>query len=428
MAHHITKPHPPTGKLVIRENKGQAPKYSIVLQYVVGGLTAKTTFGVRIERKQWQEKKQCILSHPQQARLNVMLTNFVTEYNTLILDYFKEKQRITIKELRYILANKKRPGENTTIHEIGMDILNNEKAQGRISASTYRNGVSSLNMFICFVKENYLAKGEIVTLTASLIGEYITWRKTTRRNSNETINKALTPLIKIAERLSLTNKMTSEMYHAIARMYLPLEKKSLTASGMEGDKLDFLTHDDFGRLLDYKEGCKLPRTVDYLDMFCFAVATGLRWSDIVTLEWGHVNLETGMLRKILVKGRRRDIHTTTLSSRAIDILIRWQHTTQRRRFVFGLLDDEANVDDDDFIRDAVQSKGRSMTTVLARVSKEIGLKRLTFHMARHTFAIWALNDGQYNIKQISTMLGHVSILTTETFYARYIPNYNSLRG
>lgn len=64
-------------------------------------------------------------------------------------------------------------------------------------------------------------------------------------------------------------------------------------------------------------------------------------------------------------------------------------------------------------------------TVLARVAKEIGVDRLNFHKARHTFAIWALNDGRYDIKQISSMLGHSSVLTTEVFYAKYLPDYDT---
>lgn len=425
MAKQINKPRPPRGKFVIRENEGNESRWSIVLQYVVVGKTAKTSFGERIRKEQWDARRQCIVRHPNQARLNDMLEKFRNGFDMLILEHFKKRQRICIKDLRYILANHMLPGDNTSIIEIGKDILANSKSQGRISASTYTNSISALKIFKGFVTEKHPEWGGDFQLTDSLIDDYITWRKTVRGNCAETINKALIPLIKIAERLKLSEKMSSDMLDRISRMYLPPEKRSLSASEIDTDKVEYLTHDEFDRLLEYRSHCALSRTVDYLEMFCFAVYTGLRWSDIVTLEWGHINLERGILRKILVKGRRQVALRLALAPQAINILLKWREGRGNQRFVFGLLDEDAELDDGDFLRCAIQGKGRSMMTVLARVAKEIGVDRLNFHKARHTFAIWALNDGRYDIKQISSMLGHSSVLTTEMFYAKYLPDYDT---
>lgn len=46
--------------------------------------------------------------------------------------------------------------------------------------------------------------------------------------------------------------------------------------------------------------------------------------------------------------------------------------------------------------------------------------RLFLHRARHTFATQALNRG-VDIKKVSDMLGHSSVLTTEKVYAKYLP-------
>ena len=44
-----------------------------------------------------------------------------------------------------------------------------------------------------------------------------------------------------------------------------------------------------------------------------------------------------------------------------------------------------------------------------------------FHVARHTFAVMALNRG-VTIHMISRLLGHSSILTTEKVYAEFLPD------
>ena len=45
---------------------------------------------------------------------------------------------------------------------------------------------------------------------------------------------------------------------------------------------------------------------------------------------------------------------------------------------------------------------------------------ITFHVARHTFAVWALNAG-VDVHKISVMMAHSSVLTTEATYAKFMP-------
>ena len=44
-----------------------------------------------------------------------------------------------------------------------------------------------------------------------------------------------------------------------------------------------------------------------------------------------------------------------------------------------------------------------------------------FHVARHTFAVMALNRG-ISLHMISQLLGHGSIITTEKVYAQFLPD------
>ena len=47
--------------------------------------------------------------------------------------------------------------------------------------------------------------------------------------------------------------------------------------------------------------------------------------------------------------------------------------------------------------------------------KEVGIrKRISFHCARHTFAVLALNKGM-PIESLSRMLGHTNITTTQIY-------------
>ena len=52
--------------------------------------------------------------------------------------------------------------------------------------------------------------------------------------------------------------------------------------------------------------------------------------------------------------------------------------------------------------------------------KMVGIERnITFHAGRHTFAVNSLLLGM-DIKVLSVLLGHGSVLTTEIYYAKIV--------
>lgn len=53
-------------------------------------------------------------------------------------------------------------------------------------------------------------------------------------------------------------------------------------------------------------------------MFLFSVNTGLRISDIVTLEWSHINISKKILKKNMVK--TKEVIEIHLNKSAIDII------------------------------------------------------------------------------------------------------------
>ena len=55
------------------------------------------------------------------------------------------------------------------------------------------------------------------------------------------------------------------------------------------------------------------------------------------------------------------------------------------------------------------------------IGNKIGVNfNLTFHSARHSFAVYAIKKG-INIYLLSKLLGHASIAVTEKIYAEFLP-------
>lgn len=117
-------------------------------------------------------------------------------------------------------------------------------------------------------------------------------------------------------------------------------------------------------------------------MFFFSFyCDGLRFSDILTLEWDSIDMDAQLLRKCQYKTRQEV--TVPLSPTAMDILRRW--SGRRQRFVFRLLDPQTYMTDQKSLYAQRMSKTRSQNGVL------------------------------------SNLLGHSSVIATEKTYAKLLP-------
>lgn len=115
---------------------------------------------------------------------------------------------------------------------------------------------------------------------------------------------------------------------------------------------------------------KSGRRKDVLDMFFFSFyCDGLRFSDILTLEWVSIDMDAQLLRKCQYKTRQEV--TVPLSPTAMDILRRW--SGRRQRFVFRLLDPQTDMTDQKSLYAQRMSKTRSQNGVLCRIGKELNL-------------------------------------------------------
>lgn len=239
-------------------------------------------------------------------------------------------------------------------------------------------------------------------------------------NTKEGINKMLTPLIKAAMYASDNGLLSARLSAQIKQSYFDLKVRQYR-SEVEDREVRYLTEEQMLQFVDLYSKVKFNRTREIMDMFLFSFhACGLRVSDIVTLEWSHIDWDRQELSKNLVKGKVP--HTIPLTDAALEILKQWQEKSLNRRFVFNLLDSTFDTSDAALLDKKIKSKNCILQTSLNEVGNKMGLPfHLSMHVARHTFAVMALNRG-VTIHMISRLLGHSSILTTEKVYAEFLPD------
>ncbi len=269
------------------------------------------------------------------------------------------------------------------------------------------------------LKKDSLFVGDI---NKEIVSKYIQWRKSTKKNSHETINHALTPIIDACERAADLGLLLKSEYAEIKRMRLP-KLVSFNAESEETE-VKYLEKEQLKRLVDYAKTETEPRRKEYIDMFLFAFhSCGLRVVDIMTLQWKHIDFGKKQLRKILVKTANYSstTHTIPLTAEAIDILMRWKLKCGDKRFVFGMLADNTDLDNRETLYKCRNNVTKCINQSLTVVGKKLKFKRpLTMHVARHSFAVMALNDGM-QMSVVSRLLGHASTGVTEKVYAKYLP-------
>ena len=412
----------PTGNIVIKNKKpNKEGKVALYLCYNINTTPVTITTDIFVKPDDWDSKTQTVKSkNPAAVRLNNQLKLQREKVDEQIMAYEGHLTAdIVRKMLKGEFAQQNDPKKIDFI-QYATEYNQQRYDLEKLSYSTYYNGDRYIKKFQRFLSEQ---TGEgiiyLTDLTIDLIEKYKTYC-IKRGNTKEGINKMLTPLIKSAMYATDNDLLSAKVSAQIKQSYFDLKERQYR-SEVEDSEVRYLTEEQMQQFVDLYSKVKFNRTREIMDMFLFAFhACGLRVSDIVTLEWSHIDWEQHELSKNLVKGKVP--HTIPLTDAAMDILKRWQEKNLNKRFVFSLLDSTFDTSDAALLDKKIKSKNRILQTSLNEVGNKIGLPfNLTMHLARHTFAVMALNRG-VTIHMISRLLGHSSIITTEKVYAEFLPD------
>ena len=132
------------------------------------------------------------------------------------------------------------------------------------------------------------------------------------------------------------------------------------------------------------------------DMFLFSVFTGLSYTDIKSLRWE--NVRTMFDGQTWIVTRRRKTRTpSNLLLLDIPRTILARYGNREAPYIFRI------------------PSNNCCNDYLVEMGRNCGIStRITFHIARHTFATLSLSKG-VPIETLSSILGHTSIRTTQIY-------------
>ena len=424
----------PLGKYRLRTPKeiDKNKAYSVELEYTWNRQAIRKSTNVFVKVADWNQKGNQGRGEIRSSygneykRLNKVLMERVDTLDAQLAEYnVKHPNQITAEVIAGFLSHKPltRKDQGKDFAEFVLERLESEYSRHKIGRSRYKNGICCMNVFTTFLRATNQGTYEkdkmyVGDITPELIDGYITWRRDIRQNGDETINHSLTPILKACSYAAELGMIEQSVNARIQDMMI-VTKPSLSDEESEFDG-KALTKEQMDALLEYYKNCKEPRRKEFMEMFFFAFhACGLRIVDVMTLQWGHINFEKKELRKIMIKTSKR--HVIPLTEPALKILRKWQEKRVGCRYVFDLVNDNLDLNDEEALYKARINATKCIGQSLAVVGEQLEFPfSLSMHVARHSFAVMALNKG-LSMSVVSRLLGHGSTDITEKVYAHFLP-------
>ena len=136
---------------------------------------------------------------------------------------------------------------------------------------------------------------------------------------------------------------------------------------------------------------------DFLkNAFIFSCLTGLRWSDVNNLTWGQIQKENDDFRITFHQQKTKGLEYLDIPNHSIQFLGELKLSTNEKIFIGLKYSSYINV-------------ALSQWVLKAGITKSI-----TFHCARHTYAVLQLSLGT-DIYTLSKLLGHKHLKTTQIY-------------
>lgn len=158
------------------------------------------------------------------------------------------------------------------------------------------------------------------------------------------------------------------------------------------------------RTFRQKTGYRYEELLRQIAVVELLFGTGIRVSELCTLQYGCVNLEEGFI-KVYGKGSKERMIQICQNEilEALSFYQNYSHHNKQR--------------DDFFFTNRLGNvlSPQSVRTMIKKLASNSGLtKSVTPHTFRHTFATLLLEEG-VDIKYIQTILGHSSLATTQIY-------------
>lgn len=317
----------------------------------------------------WDKKSGRVVGNcPEKSVINSYLNGKETEYERYLFQCEMLGETVDLERIREILTGKARtaPSEktNATLDEIFDAYVDKLRTDNRCERTII--GILDLKKDMAkFSKRS--KKRTIDQLDILFIQEYKKYLRTVRRNADNTINTKL-------------NRLRSVVKWA-GRLGYPIDDpfgKGVRFLNRSTPRTIFLTKDEYDEFLQKALADRNDLAMRVTrELFIFSCETGLRFSDVLDLKWTHLKKDSkGVTYISKIQCKTKELVEIPLMSKWPKVLLAKYRNVSTGEHVFPRLSNNC------------------VNRKLKMLAEKAGIgKRLSFHVARHTFASHLANAG-----------------------------------
>ncbi len=364
-----------TYNFILKPEQNKDGLNPVYLRAFQRGKKIEIATSVILLKEDWSESNQRVKKRNKSyERYNAIIEAFDKKALKFVLNNFVyEDTPLTLKQFKDYMLSLGQTDESFT--DYILKYLNENKPRLRLESWwSYKSQITKLLKFkksICFAD-----------ITEKFINEYQHYMLASLGNNENTVSKSLRSL---------------RTFVNVAMRYGYIKNnpfKYITIKKVDG-KRDFLTMEELNKLAQAFAKGKITddKEKEILKYFLFSCYTGLRYSDLK-----------------LLKGTSIDGNSILLNMHKTGYLVNIPLTQKARHLI---LSDTKSFNNAEPVFRVYCNK------VTNRVLKEIGRqegiqKKLTCHVARHTFATISITLG-IPIEVVSKLLGHTNLKTTQVY-------------
>jgi integrase len=373
----------------------------MLLRVSINGEQTYLNLGKKIKISHYDTENKCV-----KAGINGFagLTSFIDrqriKVDNIITEHEKKEGMLNIHRLKELYEQD--AGNVKSISFIGFveETIKRERELGEIDHKT-------LNCYACHLKKlkKYKPKLSIHDITKSFLEEYKSYIITVLKHTDNTAYITMTFIRKYTKKLFRDGKISKYPFldfsvgnpFEVNPSYLEPEELNKLHELYESKELEHIKVRRYNeQIATHGVGMKYQNVLRYYLASCYC---GLRHSDISTLRTD--DIQGNFIVKEMQKGRLRRKKTIRIPIRKK--LLSLLNTENPNQLVF----------------DAPVFDNKRTNEYLKAIAEKAGIhKPLSFHSARHTFAINSLILG-IKIEVVGDILGHSKLTTTQR-YARVV--------
>ena len=393
--------------VILRLNKPlKDGSYPIAIQVIKDRKKTVFHIGYSITEDQWDEdNKRVRKSHANSVRLNNLIQQRIAAASDTKITLETEKPDVTVRTIK----EKIKPSVAPTFFPQAQDYLDDLKKAGKYNP--YTADKSRIGHFRQFLNDRDIA---FIDITPGLLEKFSVWLKYTYKPKSKKKTR-------LKDRSIINHWVTVRSVFAHARKNGAI-KKEISPFGEGGIKIEFpdtlkipLSVEDLANL----EAIELPdprhEHARKLWLFAFYFA-GMRASDVLRLKW--TDFQNHRLYYSMGKNDKGD--SLKIPDQAVRILKFYeQFKDQNGGFIFPELKGVDLLDEFNSKR-VIGHKTSAIDKFLNNhVAPAAGItKKLTMHIARHTFA--DLAGGTIDIQKLQKLYRHTKIETTIGYQGNFI--------